>query len=264
MFYRLLYYFGFLPIFIQVIILALGFVIFSIYLMHNRLSFKVYFPSLLIVSTHIIDRLIRWVGNDNKSEEAIVLSLIAIFIFGYIGKKVLKLSTSFVVSLSVILLACSYQNILLIGLGIPISIIGLLIESIKSIKAKNLNQFIFSLTGLAMAIVKPNLSGSLSYIITFLGVVAISNLLSLDNIKTFFYVTLSLLIALFFNPLIAIECILIIEQVIRCIKAQKPISFIFLILGNFLAFWLLGVIFNINSIALIFVIAIVIFFIYIM
>ena len=244
MFYQILYYFGFLPIILQIFVLITLSIVVIIYFNNTRLTNNVFYPAIILAATHTFERLIRFVGNDIRTEKDILLCIIIIVILGYAIKQFLNTSTMFVVAFVFITISSFMPNIWIKSIFIPFSIILLLITLIKSIFNRNIKQIVLCIFALLLAFIIPNLSWMLNYAFVITFVYIISSMLSLDKLKAIVYIALAVLLTFFFTPWIAIEIMLIIEEVIRCFKAKTPISFIFIFFVNFLLFWILGVIFN--------------------
>ena len=261
MFYKSLYYFGFLPKLLQVLILAVIFIAIVccfVIFKSKHIGYNLFLPSVLLTVSFICERLLRWFGNNTNEGKAFVIGVILILLAGYAMTSILNFSGLLSIAFMLILATCLLQSIFLIAV-MPIAIILLIIVIIKSIFRKDFRQVLFSLFLILVAYVVPDLSWIYNYVIVIFFLLGALFLLQVNFTKSIIYLISGIVMTMLFSPWIAIEVILIIEQLIRCIKSGKLLGFFMAMLANFFAFWVIGVIFNLELIALIFVIIVIIF-----
>lgn len=238
MFNRLFYNFGFLPQLLQIVLLALCFVGLIIYFFakKNNIPAELYPPAVLLIVSHIFERAVY---SDN-----LLLGIIVSFSVGYLISKIFKVSTMLVVALGFIIIPCATQNVYMISLGIPVAFFLLIITIIKSIFSKNWKQMVFSIIGIVGALTMPNLSWSFNFLVTAILLLLTIPLLNITTKSSIVYCIVAVVATLFFGPWVAIEIVLITEEIIRCIKAKAPLAFLMFMLANFLTYWLLLVSFS--------------------
>lgn len=263
MYYQLLRYFGFLPDYLETIILIAIAVIVVLYtiivIFVKKMSFSLYFPAILLTVSHICERFLRLFESDIEAERASLSTFILVLLLGWAIKNLLNTSTMFAVSIGLIIFASgTHQNIMLFTFFVVLALILLIITLIKSINYHNVKQIVLCIIGIILDFIV--LSVKLGYLLNLLVAILLLYWLisskepKLSKVKVAIYLAFFALIAYFYTPLIAIECILIIEQIIICIKAKNPISLIVIFLGSFFAFWLYGLIFMHEFAVVIFII----------
>lgn len=264
MFYWLLHYFNLMPTESQTICLISIAVIVAFYFLIEvifvkKLSFSFYYPAILLTTSHICERFLRWTGNDIESEQITISTFIIVILIGWEIKKILNTSTMFAVAIGLIIFASSsHQNIMLFTFFVVLALILLLITALKSISFKNYKQLFLCIIAIILDMTVYSIKSN--YLLTFLIAVLIlyklifSKESNISKIQTILYIILFAIITYFFTPLFALECILIIEQIILCIKAEAPISLIVIFLGSFLAFWAYSCIFMNDILVFLFIV----------
>lgn len=253
MFYQALYYFGFMPKVLQIIILIV-IAITSIKYFTRAYSSDgaLFLPAVLLTVSHICERLVRYFGNDSRRGTDFVLAIILLLSIGYILGKITNYNNMFVVSTLFVVICCVTQNIWLMAL-MPIALLLQIVIAIRAIFRKNLRQFLMCIVVCFFALSSPPLGWTFNYAVTMVLVVIIVSFLNLSLVRTVIYASFAIVMTTAFSPWIAIESILIVEQAIRSVKSKNVLSFIMAMLANFFAFWVIGVIFSHNIIALVFV-----------
>lgn len=259
MFYRLLYFFGFIPKPIQVLCLIVCFItsIYYFYRKHN-ISKDVYLPAILLSISHLCERLIRWIGNGNQPEINFWISVLIVLTLLYAVNKLLSASLMFLVALALTLIACISSNVLALGLFIPIAQILLIIAFIKAIIHKNQFELIAYIILFGLSILKPSIGWTIELAFISLMIFFIYGILALSTSKKVVYGIIAILLCITFNCWIAIEFILIIEMIAQSIKAKAPLNLIMMLAVNFFIFWLLAVLFSNNLLTIVLIIILII------
>lgn len=253
MFYQALYYFGFMPKVLQIIILIVIAITTIRYFTRAYSSDgPLFIPAILLTVSHICERLVRYFGNGTRRGTDFVIAIILLLCIGYILGKISNYSNMFVVSTLFVVVCCVTQNVLLMAL-MPIALLLQIVTAIKAVFRKNLRLFFMCIVVFFFALIKPSLGWIFNYAVTMVLVVIIVSFLNLNLVRTVIYASFAIVMTMVFSPWIAIESILIVEQAIRSVKSKNVLSFIMAMLANFFAFWVIGVIFSHNIIALVFV-----------
>lgn len=256
MFYKALYFFGFMPKLLQIIVLiAIGITVTMFFsnIRKSATSIFLFMPSILLTFSHICERIVRWFGNNTKGGMDFFLGMILLIFLGYVLGRITNYNNMFIISTLFVIVCCITQNIFFIAL-IPIALLLLVIGAIKSIISKNFKQLLMCIVVGFLALIMPPLGWSFSFAVTAGLVFVAVSLLNLSLVRTVAYTVLAMVLTLLFTPWVAIESVLIIEEGIRCIKYGKVLSFFIAMLANFFAFWVIGVIFNHEIVALAFII----------
>ena len=256
MFYKALYFFGFMPKLLQIIILiTIGITVtmFFCNIRKSATSIFLFMPSILLTFSHICERIVRWFGNNTKGGMDFFLGMILLIFLGYVLGRITNYNNMFIISTLFVIVCCITQNIFFIAL-IPIALLLLVITAIKSIISKNFKELLMCIVVGFLALIMPPLGWSFNFAVTAGLVFVAVSLLNLSLVRTVAYTVLAMVLTLLFTPWVAIESVLIIEEGIRCIKYGKVLSFFIAMLANFFAFWVIGVIFNHEIVALAFII----------
>lgn len=256
MFYKALYFFGFMPKLLQIIVLiAIGITVTMFFsnIRKSATSIFLFMPSILLTFSHICERIVRWFGNNTKGGMDFFLGIILLIILGYVLGRITNYNNMFIISTLFVIVCCVTQNIFIIAL-MPIALILLIISAIKSIFARNIKQLLMCIFVGFLALIMPPLGWSFNFAVTA-GLVFIAvSLLNLSLVRTVAYTVLAMVLTILFTPWVAIEAILIVEQAIRSVSSGKVLSFFMAMLANFFAFWVIGLIFNQEIVALAFII----------
>ena len=261
MFYKALYFFGFMPKLLQIIVLiAIGITVTMFFsnIRKSATSIFLFMPSILLTFSHICERIVRWFGNNTKGGMDFFLGIILLIILGYILGRITNYNSMFIISTLFVIVCCVTQKIFLIAL-IPIALLLLVITAIKSIISKNFKQLLMCILVGFFALIMPPLGWSFNFAVTAGLVFVAVSLLNLSLVRTVAYTVLAMVLTLLFTPWVAIEAILIVEQAIRSVSSGKVLSFFMAMLANFFAFWVICLIFNQEIVALVFIILAIIF-----
>ena len=261
MFYKALYFFGFMPKLLQIIVLiAIGITVTMFFsnIRKSATSIFLFMPSILLTFSHICERIVRWFGNNTKGGMDFFLGIILLIILGYILGRITNYNSMFIISTLFVIVCCVTQKIFLIAL-IPIALLLLVITAIKSIISKNFKQLLMCILVGFFALIMPPLGWSFNFAVTAGLVFVAVSLLNLSLVRTVAYTVLAMVLTILFTPWVAIEAILIVEQAIRSVSSGKVLSFFMAMLANFFAFWVICLIFNQEIVALVFIILAIIF-----
>ena len=256
MFYKALYFFGFMPKLLQIVILiTIGITVtmFFCNIRKSATSIFLFMPSILLTFSHICERIVRWFGNNTKGGMDFFLGMILLIFLGYVLGRITNYNNMFIISTLFVIVCCVTQNIFIIAL-MPIALILLIISAIKSIFARNIKQLLMCIFVGSLALIMPPLGWSFNFAVTAGLVFVAVSLLNLSLVRTVAYTVLAMVLTILFTPWVAIEAILIVEQAIRSVSSGKVLSFFMAMLANFFAFWVICLIFNKEIIALVFII----------
>lgn len=258
MFYWLLHYFNLMQAeakaicLISIAITVVFYILIEVIFV-KKLSFSFYYPAILLTISHMCERLVRYIGNDIESEKITISTILLAILFYFAVKNVLNTSSMFAGAIGLIIFASnSQENTMLFTFFVNLALVFLIITIIKSIGYKDFKQVILCIIAIALDLATFNVKSN--YLLNFLiAILFLYKLITwktsiINKLQTILYIIIFAIITYFFTPLFALECILIIEQTILCIKTKAPISLIVILLGSFLAFWAYSCIFM-NDIA---------------
>lgn len=267
MFYWLLHYFNLMQTEVKAISLisiaiTVVFYILIEVIFVKKLSFSFFYPAILLTSSHMCERLVRYIGNDIENEKITLSTILLAILFYFAIKNILNTSGMFAGAIGLIIFASnSQENTMLFTFFVNLALVFLIITIIKSIGYKNFKQVILCIIAIILDFATFNIKSN--YLLNFLLAILIlyklifSKESTISKMQTILYIILFAIISYIYTPLFALECILIIEQIILCIKAKAPISLIVIFLGSFLAFWAYSCIFM-NDIAVALLIVVII------
>lgn len=267
MFYWLLHYFNLMQTEVKAISLisiaiTVVFYILIEVIFVKKLSFSFFYPAILLTSSHMCERLVRYIGNDIENEKITLSTILLAILFYFAIKNILNTSGMFAGAIGLIIFASnSQENTMLFTFFVNLALVFLIITIIKSIGYKDFKQVILCIIAIILDFATFNIKSN--YLLNFLLAILIlyklifSKESTISKMQTILYIILFAIISYIYTPLFALECILIIEQIILCIKAKAPISLIVIFLGSFLAFWAYSCIFM-NDIAVALLIVVII------
>ena len=267
MFYWLLHYFNLMQTEVKAISLISIAIIVVFYILIEvifvkKLSFSFFYPAILLTSSHMCERLVRYIGNDIENEKITLSTILLAILFYFAIKNILNTSGMFAGAIGLIIFASnSQENTMLFTFFVNLALVFLIITIIKSIGYKDFKQVILCIIAIILDFATFNIKSN--YLLNFLLAILIlyklifSKESTISKMQTILYIILFAIISYIYTPLFALECILIIEQIILCIKAKAPISLIVIFLGSFLAFWAYSCIFM-NDIAVALLIVVII------
>ena len=214
---------------------------------------SIYLPAFLIVFVHACERMLSSIGN-NKREEIIIVSAILIPIFMVIElRKRMNVSKTFIISFILVMIISLTQNIFLYGVSALIALILLVIEILKAIGRKDIKYVLLCVLTALLMIETPDIAMFAKYgwaIVLFLYVIL---MLNASTEKLVVYAVITLFITII-SPFTAIIFVLMIEEVLVCIKAQNILSFGLAILGIIISYVIIFLIFQNNITAILFMI----------
>ena len=102
MFYKALYFFGFMPKLLQIVILiTIGITVtmFFCNIRKSATSIFLFMPSILLTFSHICERIVRWFGNNTKGGMDFFLSMILLIFLGYVLGRITNYNNMFIIIL---------------------------------------------------------------------------------------------------------------------------------------------------------------------